>query len=1212
MNRYAYYALKCEQGGYAYIKPIDGLSFCGGSLLTFSCDFYYDKGYSGALFSQKGSVTGEIKNGSICWTLNNKTALKSDSSKYPLWEGAWNHLDVVYSGDKVTMYINRVPAAEKSIGEEQGASSENMVIGEEYPGYIRSVRIADFAFSQDDVFNNCVQNQVEKERLHLYIPFDEFDVKDQGRNELTVICSGLARVLTLVGAVSFSGSGFVAVHDNALNPGSAGMSEFTIATRVFLYPIEQEGSVLYENVSDQADGFSLKLDQTIDGAYLGLEAAGFSYQDKDIPLANFEWQDLCVTVKEKQVKCYVNGVLVKTMDMSQPYLRTSSPQIYFGDHRKGGKSINGAIDYFAVYEQCLSDESAAEISRVEPYLYDDKIVSLYLLHGEGLHDMVGEGSLSLSNCEQKLLEGTVFESRIEPFTFRADDEFPGNEFELWEADTLLKLYLPIISQMNGTPIPENIPGSIKWKLLQETSSMQAVQNIFSDYDDLEDVEIEDLFETANSPVLGGVLASVFAVGLGIASYMGYKLEKMLEECKSYWYLVFLPFIAYIADKVIESWDDDDPPAPPPPWVPTFGYRVALQSVKFCVEKNGSVPLRQDFDNPQTLPEWTSETAADAKMAYIAKSQKPSIEVAFNYIPSGTMVLPQKIVLYGKDDYFGSFQTEPVTCVTGGTYSTTATLDNFQITENTLPGCYDSNIKWSYNSQNDVKTFMQATSLKMHVIKSDPLYPWSLTDKDHYPTIELLELADKIFKSISGKVGDETTFLKAMREFLETDIKHEYCPQQQYTCETAYSVTDIDMNHKGLVAALKQQGSNLGSLDVSAAAMYIAAMEGWKIQVIGFYSYEYPIRKENEVLIGSCRFWLNDLEAWGRDVTDETVRHFTNGLAGAASIDDIVISDILWRLKNSSECLDGLKVGEYRGKVSKSEDSFGIGLIGHRIVEKENALLQKVEISYDAGEEVFKESDRIQFRKYIREKFNFTQNQACCHRVSYKYIEEFLVWVFNSFKKYGDKDLKDNILNDLYNTFYIDDTFVDTDDKNKGELRDIIDELLDVTQADLSDEALCFKTQKLLQNALLCLNSAEINLRAGYSNWNSSIGKNYDPDAYYIYFTLYDDWFRVDHEGVVEYVISRFEEGGDEIDGGIYLMTEQDRRIWDGLGEMVKDFYPMPVILASSRQAVIREVLVDIPYAYSSNNEFSFITDSNRLVYDNVYTADPPEPITAFQ
>lgn len=1212
MNRYAYYALKCEQGGYAYTKAIDGLSFCGGSLLTFSCDFYYDKGFSGALFSQKGSVLGEIKNGSICWTLNNGTALKTDSSKYPLWEDAWNHLDVVYSTEKITMYINRVPAAEKSIGEKQDASAENMVIGEEYPGYIRSVRIADFAFSQDDIFKNCVQNQVEKEKLHLHIPFDEFEVKDQGKNGLTVICFGLARVTTLVGAISFSGSGFAAVHDKTLNPGTAGMPEFTIVTRVFLYPGEQENSVLYENVSDQADGFALKLNQTTDGAYLALEAADFKYQEKDIPLANFEWQVLCVTVKDKQVNCYVNGELIKTLDMPKAYLRTSSPGIYFGDHTKGGKSINGSIDYFAIYEQCLSAESAAEISRVEPYIYDDKIVSLYLLHGEGLHDMVGDGSLSLSGCEQKLLEGTVFESKIEPFTFRADDEFPGNEFELWEADTLLKLYLPVISQMNGMPIPENIPGSIKWKLLQEVSSIQMVQDIFSDYDDLEDVEIEDLFETVGTPVLGGVMASVFAAGLGFASYMGYKMEKMLEECKKYWFVLFLPFIAYIADKIIEAWEDDDPPIPPIPWVPTFGYRAELQSVQFCVEKNGSLPLRRDFDNPQVLPEWTSETAKDATMAYLAKSQKPSIEVKFDYIPSGTMTLPQQIILYGKGDLFGNFQTEPVTCMAAGTYSTTATLDSFQVTEDTLPKCYENNIKWSYNAQNGVKTFMQATGLKTHIIKFEPLYPWSLTDKNHYPTIELLELADKIFKSIPEGVKDETAFLEALQKYLGTDAKPEYSPQQQYTSETACSVTDIDVHHKGLVSALKQQGSKLGSLDASAAAMYIAAMEGWKMQVIGFYSYEYPVNDESEVTIGSCGFWLNELEAWGKAITDEAVRHFTTGFVHTTNAEDIVIYDLVWNLKGSPERLNGLNINDYCSKVSKG-DSFGLGMIGYRVIENENTVPKKLGISYDAKNGVFETSDRIQFRKYVRDKFNFSTNKACCHRLSYKYLEEFLVWTFNHFKEEDKKDLKDRTLNQLYDIFYADNKFVAEDAKNKRELSQAISRLKAITHDDLQNDDMCFEAQKQLQKALLCMNSALINLRPGYSNWNSSIGYNYDPERYYIYFRIFDLWYRVNHKGEIQCVIEMYDPRAEDIEGGIYLLTEQDKRIWDGLNPMMSDLeYDMPIILAGYREAYVtvygEDLLLEVPYAYSSNNEIDFYTEELRSEYQYVYTVKPVEPV----
>ena len=110
MNHYAYYGLKCEDADFAYSKPVEGLSFCGAAPFTFSCDFYFEKGFSGNLFFQEESVVCEVKNNYVQWRSQNGNTVKSDSLSSPLLEQAWNHIDVVSSGDSLILYVNRMQA----------------------------------------------------------------------------------------------------------------------------------------------------------------------------------------------------------------------------------------------------------------------------------------------------------------------------------------------------------------------------------------------------------------------------------------------------------------------------------------------------------------------------------------------------------------------------------------------------------------------------------------------------------------------------------------------------------------------------------------------------------------------------------------------------------------------------------------------------------------------------------------------------------------------------------------------------------------------------------------------------------------------------------------------------------------------------------------------------------------------------------------------
>lgn len=1189
MNRYAYYALKCEQGDYAYTKAIEGLSFCGGSLLTFSCDFYYEKGYAGSLFSQEGNVACEIKNGSVCWSMENGTVLKSDSNNAPLWEKSWNHMDVVYTTDKITLYLNRASVAEKALGSKQDAGKENLVFGKDYPGYIRNVRIADFAFAQEDVLKNCVQTQVEKEKLLLYIPFDEYDVVDKGKNGLTVVCSGLARVTTLVGAIYFPGEGFAAIHGQQLNPGTAEMPEFTLALRVFLYPKEQEDAILFENMTGQEDGFVLKLKQTLDNAFLTVEMAGFSYQEKDIMLNYFEWQDLCVTVKEKQAACYINGELKKTIDLPQAYVRKSSAQIYLGNSRKGGKSLYGAIDYFGVYGISLTAERVAEIAKEEPYLYDEDLCSLYLFHGEGLHDLMREDVLSLSKCKQKLLEGTVFEKQIEPLTFRVGDEFPGDEIELWEADILLKLYVTIMAEMNGVVVPENIPGSIKWRLLQETASIQSVQDIFNRYDELQEIDVRDMIEDVREvAVVGNIIASMSIMGCAAGALMDLALLEEMEKYEGLWLLLLAPLVGYFVKEALKEWEPLKPPVPPIPPIPKLGYRIALESVQFCVEKGGSLPLRENFIQSQVLPEWTRETEGKAKMAYLAVSQKPSIQIEFKYIPAENQ-LPSQVILYGQSDVFGSFQSKPVTCKVADTYSTTAELADFKITEETLPGCLENEIKWSYNSYLGVQTFLQATEQQTHVIKSMPLFPWSLTDASHLPTIELLELVDKIGKKTVLGIGDASAFLKAMRDYLRTDTKPVYSSEQKYTELADGSVTDINMDYKGLFKALEKAGSELGALDVSAAAMYLAAMEGWKIQIMGFYGYEYLVKAGEKKITHSCGFQLNDMEAWGTTLTRKTVRHYTMAFACKEKVEDIIICDLVWNCKGSSEYLGELKLADYRNKVAKSTDSFEPGFIGYRIMEQEEELCQDLDIIFDKDTHSFQPSNRCDFRPYVKDVFKFPRNQACCHRLSYNYIQNILIQTFNKFKV-GDitKDAKDIILSLLYNAFYESGAKSEDDEENCEELERCLEALEEINEYDMKDDEALIEVESYLQEALLCLNSALTNLRHGYSNWNSSIGDAYDLENYRIVFKVGDKTLFADATGQISDAPPEYKERH------CYMVSNEDKQIWYYVKKITEILnIDQPVVLCAYRKLHSNGFVYIIPYAYSSNNEFEFIAGQNR-------------------
>jgi hypothetical protein len=122
-------------------------------------------------------------------------------------------------------------------------------------------------------------------------------------------------------------------------------------------------------------------------------------------------------------------------------LQRSSDPAFRGVHRTSGRLAGGWIyrnmDYFALYNQALTLESAAQIHAMEPYVFDSGISLLYLFHGEPRRNFLGSGTLLLQEGAQlKIAEGTIYEEAIEPIRFRSCSTFSVGAFAQWEADIL--------------------------------------------------------------------------------------------------------------------------------------------------------------------------------------------------------------------------------------------------------------------------------------------------------------------------------------------------------------------------------------------------------------------------------------------------------------------------------------------------------------------------------------------------------------------------------------------------------------------------------------------------------------------------------------------------------------------------------------------------------------------------------------------------------
>lgn len=200
--------------------------------------------------------------------------------------------------------------------------------------------------------------------------------------------------------------------------------------------------------------------------------------------------------------------------------------------------------------------------------------------------------------------------------------------------------------------------------------------------------------------------------------------------------------------------------------------------------------------------------------------------------------------------------------------------------------------------------------------------------------------------------------------------------------------------------------------------------------------------------------------------------------------------------------------------------------------------QPLSITYDAPEEEFISTPRRGFKEHISRIFNFPDNKACCHRVSYKTIENILLATFN-FLKSGEieQDIMNYILDLLKDCFYRGgepDQFSDPYEyQNYTELKNAIEILKGTTQEFLEEPENCTTVGKTLNQVLNCLNNAMSNLREGYASWNCSIGEKFDPERWEVVVQFEEGNYKIlTEEGLIDPVEDPKEEG-------VYLTSEDD-------------------------------------------------------------------------
>lgn len=1195
MNRYALYALKSDGNDYAQTDAIENCSFNGGTTFTFGMDVYCTM-QNGEVFSQNNSVACFLQSGSIVWK-GIGWELIAEKSYSGIMMDEWNHIDVVYGEGKASLYLNGLLADETKMGTEPVYSTEKYHYLGGYCGYIKNVRIVDHAMTEDEIRNNLIITSLPEEQLWLYLPFDSAKPEDKGKYKKSVQCTGFCYCKDFVKALYFSGDGYALLDGITDNPGSDQCSAFTVVLRIFPDGSVTDTSVLFENTG-AADLLQLCLSNR--EAKLTVNIGSHQVTTNEIPsIKDSLWSDIAVSVNGTELKIYVNGALVKS-DTIEAYVRTSAPRMVLGS------KFVGAIDYFAIYKDALSDEYIADIHKVEPYIFDSGISALFLFHGEQKTNMLGSGSVMLHNSEFHLLEGTLYDAQPELFDFRKGEEFSGTKLEKWEAGLIAALGVGFAATAVGIARkPGVMAGGIEALIDDTVLNSSEAQYILGDYSKITAKQVQNLVTSKAVQSIIGPVTSVATQGV-VTGAVAVAASNSVKVLVASGVIAATTFVSAIAAIVAVSTKTSDPPDDEKEEKePKKGYHIYLESVQMCNGTAGSIPLRTDLDTPLAVPEWSRDGEKNLVAAYIAKEQTPEITVRFRYKPAKDQK-PVKVKFHlGNFDLLGDGESEPIDCAVADTvYEAVIKCRNNKLSDAGMgKHCARASFRFELvGGDQNARTNSKITyaDMTVYTLCKEPVKPWSVKDKTKAPLIALLELAAKISvkmdQSRKKKVVQETDFLEAVGEWSKNNQNYVLEADSQYSVRKSVYA---EFYMKKFYNAMNSNTISMGILDYYLVILELAAMEGFSFELYEIGSIEnWLICSDGVSKIETAGVKLEKSIVFGKEWNTRFFRLYL--IKGK---EDSLCWDLLFRTSKEGKDQYNLSWEDYKKEMISTECYVEEPLI---ISEwKESNEIADLKIGYDVKRETFVTSKRNSFKSFIKRMYYFSDQKACCHRISYNVLDNTLASLMNLLKN-GVLQLGkfQELIRLIAVTFYPEAPSPGSlgieSQYNFNNYQALVKNYNKIISYKIEDFRRMINDETERNAFLMCmttfldaLNNTPDNLRVGYSTWNSSIGDKFDPSvwvyqcylngAYCQFSNLQQDWKQITgfSAGKTGYYIGSEQQ---PLDGRFYHLLHE-------LSSALQDASILSVKLGSYNNK---------PIIYSSNNCWEFKVSEHNVTEDNVF------------
>lgn len=777
INKNSYFALKVPFGSHAESKPVTGFSLSGANSFSVSINFYTDHiDHKVSLLKQDGAIDIGIDNGSLYYT---SEVLGTFSANITILEKIWNVFDIVYDKSEIFFYLNGFLCFQDkvTVPAECPISTKNYIIGEDLDGYLQFLKIFNYALTQTEITQNQYQNNIPMEKTELYFDFSTFKAKDKGKNNITILYDSNCNTKNIVKTISFNESGFaVPLESDHVNPGGFSSGEYTILSKVYVWPSMKKRTVVLTNGSmDSGNSVTLGIINDWDTEQSKL----FLNMGKDTLVSTLEvpvyqWVDIACSYSSvnNKVKLYIDGIIALEQSLTETFNPLTKGNVIIGNTLSEGRlqqgtAFNGYVDSISIFDKALSEVKLQAFVDTSPFVYDDNIIALYNFNTEDACDSISKALVALSSgAIISISENTVYNDTIPELNYSCTDIAKQySDFEVWQANVIGFAFTEFVAAETGIAATtgflnittkEALTSRVSELIIKEILPLKEAQNVISSYQAIPtDTMMDFLIKLQSKGWLDKLVKTFYSKALSFipASITTALMAALSSSAAAYIneFIAAILLVSVIA-KITQRTHINPPPSPKPPDDPDSKYRILrVDAITFNHNKDdyiiSATNIRKNSKEEIPIPEWVytvnnnSENGSQA--AYIkSKVGDPFIKVKFYYGTNYTDVF--KTEISGKctgDNILGNIPVVKATFTTSGYYDIDFKISNNNFSAKDI-GSYKDQINWIGDSG-----FIGTSYHNVHIIKDVPIEPWSIKAEDviKYPTVEALEFCADAFK-----------------------------------------------------------------------------------------------------------------------------------------------------------------------------------------------------------------------------------------------------------------------------------------------------------------------------------------------------------------------------------------------------------------------------------------------------------------------------------